>query len=165
MTVKYSKDHEWVKVEGGIATIGITDHAQELLGDLVHLELPEVDSEYGLEDAIAVAESVKAASDIYAPVSGTVVEVNEGVLDAPELVNSDAYGEGWLFTIRLDDEDELQELMDASAYRAMLEEESGEDGAEDDDDFDAEDEDEDGYDDDDHDEDDDGDNGNRKGRK
>ncbi len=152
--LKYTASHEWVRDnDDGTVTIGITDHAQELLGDLVHLELPEADSEYGLEDAIAVAESVKAASDIYAPVSGTVVEVNEAVLDAPELVNTDAYGEGWLFTIRLDDADELQELMDATAYRSMLEEESGEDGdGDDDDDFDDNDEDDDDYaDDDDHD--------------
>lgn len=104
----------------GTVTVGITDHAQEALGDLVHVELPEIGAEYGAEDGCAVAESVKAASDIYAPVPGVIVEVNEAVQDSPELINSDPYGDGWLFVMRVEDEDALGELLDADAYKAEL---------------------------------------------
>jgi len=115
--LKYTKSHEWVRAdEEGIATIGITDHAQELLGDLVFVELPEVGAELGVGSECAVVESVKAASDVYSPVSGEVVEVNELLADAPETINQDAYEEGWIFRVRLSDPGELDELMDADSY-------------------------------------------------
>ncbi len=115
--LKYSKSHEWVKDNGdGTVTVGITDHAQELLGDLVFVELPEVGQSYGTDDAVGVVESVKAASDVYAPLSGEIVEVNSALEDSPELVNQDPYGEGWLFRMNLDDESALDELLDADAY-------------------------------------------------
>ncbi|PIE00028.1 MAG: glycine cleavage system protein H [Thiothrix nivea] len=121
--LKYAASHEWVRDnEDGTITVGISDHAQTLLGDLVHIELPDVDAEFGAEDGIAVAESVKAASDIYAPVAGKVIEVNEAVLDAPELVNSDPYGDGWLFSMEVEDPDMLGGLLDAQAYADALEE-------------------------------------------
>ncbi len=123
--LKYAKSHEWVRVEeDGTATIGITDHAQELLGDMVFVELPEVESEIIQEEECAVVESVKAASDVYAPVSGTVVEVNSSVEDAPELVNQDPYGDGWLFRIELESEDALNDLLDADEYNELVSEES-----------------------------------------
>jgi len=101
--LKYATSHEWVRNEGdGTVTIGITEHAQDLLGDMVFVELPDVGDEVSTGDDICVAESVKAASDIYAPVSGKVVEVNEDLEDSPELVNSDAFGDGWLFKIKMD---------------------------------------------------------------
>ncbi len=119
--LKYTASHEWVRDNGdGTISVGITDHAQEALGDLVHLELPDVGAEYGAEDGCAVAESVKAASDIYAPVSGIVIEINEAVQDSPELVNSDPYGDGWLFTLRVEDEAELDGLLSAEAYKAEI---------------------------------------------
>ncbi len=122
--LKYTESHEWVRDnEDGTVTVGISDHAQALLGDLVHIELPEVDAEFGAGDGIAVAESVKAASDIYAPLSGVVVEINEAVLDSPELVNSDPYGDGWLFMLRIEDVDMLENLMDAVTYAEGIEEE------------------------------------------
>ncbi len=122
--LKYTESHEWVRDnEDGTVTVGISDHAQALLGDLVHIELPEVDAEFGAGDGIAVAESVKAASDIYAPLSGVVVEINEAVLDSPELVNSDPYGDGWLFMLRIEDVDMLENLMDAVTYAEGVEEE------------------------------------------
>ncbi len=119
--LKYTASHEWVRDNGdGTISVGITDHAQEALGDLVHLELPDVGAEYGAEDGCAVAESVKAASDIYAPVSGIVIEINEAVQDSPELVNSDPYGDGWLFMLRVEDEAELDGLLSAEAYKAEI---------------------------------------------
>lgn len=121
--LKYTKTHEWVRDNGdGTVTVGITDHAQELLGDLVHIDLPEEGTEYGAEDGCAVAESVKAASDIYAPVPGVILEANEAVRESPELINSDPYGDGWLFTMRVDDEDALGELLSAEQYLAEIEE-------------------------------------------
>ena len=115
--LKYSKSHEWVRVEDeGIATVGITDHAQELLGDLVFVELPEVGVELGAGAECAVVESVKAASDVYSPISGEVVEVNEVLADAPETINQDAYEEGWIFRLRMSDPAELDALMDADSY-------------------------------------------------
>ncbi|MEZ5479790.1 MAG: glycine cleavage system protein GcvH [Thiolinea sp.] len=120
--LKYSSSHEWVRDnDDGTVTVGLTDHAQGLLGDLVHIELPDVDAEFNAEDGIAVAESVKAASDIYAPMAGVVVEVNEAVLDNPELVNTDPYGDGWLFMLRVEDIDMLAALMDADAYADAIE--------------------------------------------
>jgi len=122
--LKYTTSHEWVRNnDDGTFTVGITDHAQEMLGDLVHIELPDVDAEFDAVEGIAVAESVKAASDIYSPVNGTVTAVNESVLDDPELVNTDPYGEGWLFTLRVDEEEQVEALMDATTYADTLEDE------------------------------------------
>ncbi len=115
--LSYTKSHEWVRVdEDGIATIGITDHAQEQLGDLVFVELPEVGTELGVGSECAVVESVKAASDVYSPVSGEVVEANEVLADAPETINQDAYEEGWIFRVRLSHPEEVDGLMDADSY-------------------------------------------------
>ena len=119
--LKYTKSHEWVKDNGdGTVTVGITDHAQELLGDMVFVEVPEAGRSVSAGEDCAVVESVKAASDVYSPVSGEVVEGNEGLADAPETVNSDAYGEGWMFKVRLSDAGELGGLMDASAYEELV---------------------------------------------
>ncbi len=119
--LKYSKSHEWVRVEGdGTVTVGITDHAQGLLGDMVFVELPELDRELGAEEECAVVESVKAASDVYSPVAGTVAEVNGAVEDSPEIVNQDPYGDGWLF--KLKDVSGLDGLLDADGYAATIEE-------------------------------------------
>ncbi|MDP7591842.1 MAG: glycine cleavage system protein GcvH [Litorilituus sp.] len=121
--LKYATSHEWVRNEGdGTVTIGITEHAQDLLGDMVFVELPDVGDEVSTGDDVAVAESVKAASDIYAPVSGEVIEVNEELEDSPELVNSDAFGDGWLFKIKLDDACELDDLLDAEGYANSIDE-------------------------------------------
>ncbi|MEQ9331716.1 glycine cleavage system protein GcvH [Thalassobaculum sp.] len=117
MTVKYTEDHEWIRVEGGIGTVGITDHAQEQLGDIVFIELPEVGRSLAKGDESGVVESVKAASEIYAPVSGEIVEVNAALVDAPQTVNSDPAGSGWFFKIRLSDPGELDGLMDEAAYK------------------------------------------------
>lgn len=121
--LKFHKSHEWVRVEGnGKATIGISDHAQGLLGDLVYVELPNVGDRIEAGNACAVVESVKAASDVYAPVSGKVVEVNAALADKPETINEDAYGEGWMFVVELDDADQLNDLLDADGYAEQLEE-------------------------------------------
>ena len=122
--LSYTKSHEWVRADDdGIATIGITDHAQELLGDLVFVELPEVGAELGVGSECAVVESVKAASDVFSPISGAVVEVNEVLADAPETINQDAYEEGWIFRIRLSKPSELEGLMDADSYAEHCESE------------------------------------------
>jgi glycine cleavage system H protein len=119
----YRDSHEWVREEGDeTVVVGISDHAQAALGDMVFVELPEMGSIYGQGDACAVVESVKAASDIYAPVSGEVIEVNSALEDEPELVNSDPYGDGWLFRMQLDDASELGDLLDADAYAEQTEE-------------------------------------------
>ena len=121
--LKYATSHEWVRNEGdGTVTVGITEHAQDLLGDMVFVELPDVGDEVSTGDDVAVAESVKAASDIYAPVSGEVVEVNEDLEDSPELVNSDAFGDGWLFKIKVEDAGELDNLLDAEGYANSIDE-------------------------------------------
>ena len=123
--VKYTESHEWVRNNGdGTATIGITDHAQELLGDLVFVELPEVGNDVSAGNDCAVVESVKAASDIYSPISGEVVEVNESLADAPETINESAFEDGWIFKIKMSDTSELDSLMDADAYTAVIEAES-----------------------------------------
>jgi glycine cleavage system H protein len=115
--LKYVASHEWIREEGdGVVTIGITDHAQDLLGDVVFVELPDLDAEIAAGDDIGVVESVKAASDVYAPLSGKVIAVNEELEDAPELVNSDPYGDGWFFKIQLSDPAELESLLDADSY-------------------------------------------------
>ncbi|WLI76690.1 glycine cleavage system protein GcvH [Kosakonia sp. H02] len=122
--LKYSKEHEWLRKEAdGTYTVGITEHAQELLGDMVFVDLPEVGATVGAGDDCAVAESVKAASDIYAPIGGEIVAVNESLNDSPELVNSEPYGEGWIFKIKASDEAEVDALLDATAYNALLDEE------------------------------------------
>ncbi len=118
MTVKYTEDHEWIRIDGAVGTVGITDHAQEQLGDVVFVELPEVGSSLAKGDASGVVESVKAASEIYAPVSGEIVEVNSALVDAPQTVNSDPTGAGWFYKIRLSDAGELDGLMDEAAYKA-----------------------------------------------
>ena len=119
--LKYTKSHEWVRQEAdGSVTIGITDHAQELLGDLVFVELPEVGSDLTAGDACCVVESVKAASDVYMPVSGEVTEVNEVLADTPETINDSAFDDGWLFKVKLSSEVELDDLMDADAYEAEI---------------------------------------------
>lgn len=121
--LRYTESHEWVSVEDdGTVRIGITDHAQAQLGDLVYVELPEPGATFGAGDACAVVESVKAASDIYCPISGEVVAVNETLEDSPETINSDAFGDGWIFSLRPDDENEIEQLMDADAYSEVLEE-------------------------------------------
>ncbi|MEP1743439.1 MAG: glycine cleavage system protein GcvH [Kangiellaceae bacterium] len=120
--LKYISSHEWVREEDdGTVTIGITDHAQELLGDVVYVELPDVDSEVALEDEIAVVESVKAASDIYAPLSGTIIAVNEDLEDAPETVNSSPYDDGWMFKMQPSEPSELEGLLDAESYQNEIE--------------------------------------------
>jgi len=122
--LKYVSSHEWIRDEGdGTVTIGITDHAQDLLGDVVFVELPEQGSDVGAGDDAGVVESVKAASDIYAPVSGQVVAVNEQLEESPELVNSDPYGDGWFFRVKLSDASELDDLLDAAAYGELCEDE------------------------------------------
>jgi glycine cleavage system H protein len=118
---RYTKDHEWVLLDGDIATVGITDHAQEQLGDLVHVELPELERAVSEGETCAVVESVKAAADIFAPLAGKVVEINETVVEDPSIVNSDAEGEGWFFRIELDDTDSFETLMDQDAYDEFLE--------------------------------------------
>ncbi|MEN3752465.1 glycine cleavage system protein GcvH [Mangrovibacter yixingensis] len=122
--LKYTKEHEWLRKEDdGTYTVGITEHAQELLGDMVFVDLPEVGATVGAGDDCAVAESVKAASDIYAPVSGEIVAVNEELNDSPEQVNSEPYGNGWIFKIKASDASEIDALLDAEAYEALLEDE------------------------------------------
>ena len=116
----FTEDHEWLRVEGGEATVGITDYAQEQLGDLVFVELPEIGRAVAKGDAIVVVESVKAASDVYAPVDGEVTAVNDALSSDPALVNSAAAGEGWLWKMKLSDEGQLSGLMDEAAYKAML---------------------------------------------
>ncbi len=123
--LKYVASHEWIRAEGdGTVTVGVTDHAQDLLGDVVFVELPEVGADFSSGDDAGVVESVKAASDIYAPISGEVVAVNEALEDEPELVNSDPYGDGWFFKVKLSDESELESLLSADAYAAHCESES-----------------------------------------
>jgi glycine cleavage system H protein len=119
--LKYTKSHEWVRQEGdGTVTIGITDHAQELLGDLVFVELPEVGSDLTIGDACCVVESVKAASDVYMPISGEILEVNEMLADTPEIINDAAFDDGWLFKVQPSAEVELDDLMDADDYEAEI---------------------------------------------
>jgi len=122
--LKFLNSHEWARVESdGKVTVGISDHAQGLLGDLVYVELPQVGDTVQAGNACAVVESVKAASDVYAPLSGTVVEVNETLADKPETINEDAYGDGWLFTMEIDDAEQLNDLLAPDDYAELLEEE------------------------------------------
>jgi glycine cleavage system H protein len=118
MTTLYTSDHEWLRIEGDVATIGITDYAQSQLGDVVFVELPKVGRSLAKAEAAAVVESVKAASDVYAPITGEVIEVNDALVADPALVNSDAAGKAWFFKIRIANESELDGLMDEAAYKA-----------------------------------------------
>jgi len=118
MTTLYTSDHEWLSIDGDIATIGITDYAQAQLGDVVFVDLPEVGRSLKKAEAAAVVESVKAASDVYAPVTGEVVEVNQAIVDEPALVNTDAAGKAWFFKIKMADKSELGGMMDEAAYKA-----------------------------------------------
>ncbi len=119
--LKYASSHEWVRSEGnGVYTVGITEHAQDLLGDMVFVELPDVGDSVAQGDDVAVAESVKAASDIYAPISGEIVAVNEALNDSPETVNSAPYTDGWMFQIKAADEAEVAALLDAAGYAASI---------------------------------------------
>jgi len=118
--VRYTEEHEWVRVDGDLATVGISDHAQQQLGDVVFVELPEVGRQVSRGGSLAVVESVKAASDVYAPVSGEVVEKNSAVEDDPGLVNRSAEGEGWFCKLRISDQGELAKLMDTEAYQTYL---------------------------------------------
>ncbi|AZZ97433.1 MULTISPECIES: glycine cleavage system protein GcvH [Pseudoalteromonas] len=121
--LKYATSHEWVRAEGdGTYTVGITEHAQELLGDMVFVDLPDVGDEVDAGEDCAVAESVKAASDIYAPIGGEIVAINEELEDSPESVNNDPYGDGWLFRVKASDESELENLLDAEGYEANIDE-------------------------------------------
>ncbi len=120
--LKFMKSHEWARVEGdGKVTVGISDHAQGLLGDLVYVDLPDVGDHVEAGNACAVVESVKAASDVYAPISGTIVAVNIALADKPETINEDAYGEGWLFVVEVDDADQLNDLLAPDDYAELLE--------------------------------------------
>ncbi|MDR2871244.1 MAG: glycine cleavage system protein GcvH [Xanthomonadaceae bacterium] len=122
--LKFLKSHEWARIEGnGRVTMGISDHAQNLLGDLVFVELPSVGDRVEAGNAVAVVESVKAASDVYAPVSGKVVEINSALSEKPETINEDAYGEGWLLVIEIEDESQLEELLSPDEYAELLENE------------------------------------------
>jgi glycine cleavage system H protein len=123
-TLRFTKDHEWISVDGGIATVGITNHAQDQLGDVVFVELPEVGRKAGQAEAVAVVESVKAASDVFSPISGEVTEVNAELAANPALVNDDAEGKAWFFKIKVSNEAELAKLMDRAAYEAFVKEES-----------------------------------------
>ena len=117
---KYTQEHEWVMIEGDVATIGVTDFAAGELGDVVFVELPEAGSEFSQGDTVGTIESVKAVADLYLPVSGEIIAVNDAVVDSPELVNSDPMDEGWMIKVRLNDMTEIDQLMDAAAYGALL---------------------------------------------
>ena len=119
--LRYSSDHEWVRLEDGKARVGITDYAQDALGDVVFVDLPEVGAAVAAGESISEVESTKSVSDIYAPVAGTVVEVNADLADAPERLNDDPYGEGWIFVLAVDDPGQVDGLLDAAAYRALVE--------------------------------------------
>ena len=122
---KYTKEHEWAKQDGDVVVVGITDHAQDSLGDVVYIDLPEVGTELEADDTFGEIESVKAVSDLYSPISGKVVAVNEALADTPELVNKDPYGKGWMVRIEAANISELDELLDADGYDELLEDEEG----------------------------------------
>ncbi len=119
--LKYTKEHEWIKIENDEGVIGITDYAQDQLGDIVYVELPEAGETFNAMESFGSIDSVKTSSELYIPVSGEVIEVNEDVIDRPELVNEDPYGKGWLIKIRITNPEELKNLLDASAYRTFIE--------------------------------------------
>ena len=120
-TILYTKEHEWLRIDDSVATVGISDHAQEQLGEIVFVDLPEVGKQMSRSDDMAVVESVKAASDVYAPISGEVVEINETLTDDPAKVNESPEDAGWFCKLRISDQSELDELMNAGAYQAFLE--------------------------------------------
>ncbi len=121
----YSKEHEWARVENNTVTVGITDYAQEQLGDVVYVELPDINAQVSQGDTFGVVESVKAVSDLYAPVSGRVIDINEALADKPELVNQDPYGEGWMIKVAIQDEAELDNLISAREYEDYISELKG----------------------------------------
>lgn len=123
--VRYARTHEWARLEGETVVVGISDYAQDTLGDVVYVELPEIGEQYAQGEVFGVIESVKATSDLYAPVGGEVLEVNEGLMDDPAVVNQDPYGEGWIVRFRISDPAERETLLDAAAYGQLLEEEGG----------------------------------------
>lgn len=117
----YTRDHEWVKVEGEIATVGITEFAQKQLGDIVYIELPQIGQNLEVHQTIGAIESVKAVSDVFSPVAGEVIEVNEKLNDSPELINQDPYGEGWIIKLKMKNKEDLNQLMSASDYEKYVE--------------------------------------------
>ena len=119
-TMRYTSDHEWVRVEGDAAVVGISDYAQEQLGDVVFVELPDIGATFAQNDDAAVVESVKAASEIYAPIGGKILAINDSLIDAPETLNSDPTGDGWMFKISIADAGEVEALMDEAAYKAYV---------------------------------------------
>lgn len=125
--IKYSKEHEWVLVEDHVAIIGITEYAQQELGDIVYVELPEIGEKIVKDDPFGAVESVKAVSDIYAPVSGTVIEVNDALPDSPETINDDPYEDGWMIKVEMSDKDDLKDLMSAEEYAEYLDQQKEED--------------------------------------
>lgn len=124
--LKYTEQHEWIRMEGSRARVGITDYAQDALGDVVYVDIPEVGTDVRAGEPFGEVESTKSVSDVYAPVSGTVAERNAALVDAPELVNQEPYGDGWMIVIEPSDSSEMEGLLDAAAYRAFTEKESGE---------------------------------------
>ena len=122
MTMKYTKDHEWIKLDGDIATIGITKHAADALGELVYVELPKIGASFAKGGAIAVVESSKSASDVYSPISGEVIAINESLVSAPENINNDPYNNGWLVKVKLCNSGDLEDAMDEQSYQKYLSE-------------------------------------------
>ena len=121
---KYSKDHEWIMVEGKTVTIGVTEYAQEQLGDIVYIELPQQGEEFSQGETFGVLESVKAVSDCFAPISGTIIESNDSITNNPEMINDDAHGEAWMIKMKVGDPAELEDLMDHESYEALVKEET-----------------------------------------
>ena len=124
--LKYTREHEWARIRGKTATIGITDYAQDQLGDVVYVELPDVADEVAKDEHFGTIESVKTVSDLFSPVSGEVAKINEQLEDRPELINEDPYGDGWMIQVQITDPDELEDLMTSEEYEAFVEEEAGE---------------------------------------
>ena len=121
--LRYTKEHEWVRMEGNVATIGITDHAQDSLGDIVYLELPSDGAVVTKDETFGVVESVKAVSDLYSPISGTVIEINDALVDSPEVINGDPYGDAWMLKVEMNSPAEIKELLTADEYKKYVEEE------------------------------------------
>ncbi|MDP2682263.1 MAG: glycine cleavage system protein GcvH [Deltaproteobacteria bacterium] len=121
--LRYTKEHEWVRMEGNVATIGITDHAQDSLGDIVYLELPSDGAAVTKDETFGVVESVKAVSDLYSPISGTVIEINDALVDSPEVINGDPYGDAWMLKVEMNSPAEIKELLTADEYKKYVEEE------------------------------------------
>ena len=119
-TLHYTKDHEWISIEDGIATVGVTDFAQSELGDIVYVEVETLDEQIGISEVFGTVEAVKTVSDLFMPLSGTIIEFNESIEDEPEMVNEDPYGKGWMIKIKLDNPVEVSELLDAAAYKELI---------------------------------------------